>query len=334
MFELRINIDEIAYEEVVGPRVYKNSNKRYVIVDKDIISDGVGVCFALDEKNSRGTDVLVKNIINGKYVGVQLRKQNTTNPKIKSNLTVWKIELNKQGNVAELRCGNLRKPIVIARNVQLSERSAMPKLMNQTKAFHGLTADINDSSNEDPLHVAERDFEKKIMYIIKVDQPSEGGKIKAVDENGNDLKKSFGFDVAHEGEKVLLKANLKEGYKITKAYNGLGEKTPILKDKNENYYIIVPKGGGVYLTVELEYTTQNYYAGSDDDSELSLHNLKAPGNVNPETSYLHYSEKSSGIPKTGDNRQILPWLALSIVSVGSLATSKIFNKKNSFKKSQ
>lgn len=94
-------------------------------------------------------------------------------------------------------------------------------------------------------------FEKKIMYIIKIEQPAAGGTIQAVDETGNALSKSFGFDVAHEGEKVLLKANLAKGYKILAAYNGLSEKMPLLKDENGNYYITVPKGGGVYLNVEL-----------------------------------------------------------------------------------
>jgi len=91
------------------------------------------------------------------------------------------------------------------------------------------------------------------MYIAKVEQPSKGGTLKAVDPNGSDLSKSYDFPVAHEGDKVILKANLQSGWKIKAAYNGKGaNKQQLSKDKNGNYYIIVPKGGGINLSADLE----------------------------------------------------------------------------------
>ena len=55
-------------------------------------------------------------------------------------------------------------------------------------------------------------FEKHIIYIAKVEQPSKGGTLKAVDPNGSDLPKNYDFPVAHESEKVILKANLQSGF--------------------------------------------------------------------------------------------------------------------------
>ena len=91
------------------------------------------------------------------------------------------------------------------------------------------------------------------MYIAKVKQPSRGGTLKAVDADGKALPTSYGFPVAHEGEKVILKANLQSGWKIKAAYNGDGaNKQKLSKDENGNYYIIVPKGGGICLSADLE----------------------------------------------------------------------------------
>ena len=95
----------------------------------------------------------------------------------------------------------------------------------------------------------DRDFEKKINYIIKTEKPA-GGNIKAMYANSKALSKSHGYDVAHEGEKVILKADA--GYQITAAYNGKDKKTALSKDANGDYYLVVPKGGGVYLSAKVK----------------------------------------------------------------------------------
>ena len=96
------------------------------------------------------------------------------------------------------------------------------------------------------------DFEATIKYIIKVEQPEAGATLTATDADGAALATSHGYDVALEGEKVLLKVELEPGYKLTGAFNGDGEKTALLQDADGNWYVEVPKGGGVYLSVELE----------------------------------------------------------------------------------
>ena len=92
---------------------------------------------------------------------------------------------------------------------------------------------------------AAKAVEKNILYIIKVEQPKAGGNLKAVNEAGERV------EVALEGEKVLLKVDVKSGYKLNGAYNGKGEKLPLVKDATGNYYVVVERGGGVYLSASI-----------------------------------------------------------------------------------
>ena len=124
---------------------------------------------------------------------------------------------------------------------------------------------------------AAKNVEKAIKYIIKFEQPDEGATLSVTDSAKKKLAKSHGFEVAHETERVLLKVDLKAGYKILGAYNGKGEKTELLMDNEGNYYIDVPKGGGVYLTVDLELEEEP----EDDDTEQEEEPVDPPVDPNP-----------------------------------------------------
>jgi len=202
--------------------------KSEILVHGNVFSDGIGI--GLDTLGEdTDINILVENEIQAKSAGVLIRKSRyakeniTTMPK----LTVWKIQVNDKGNVVE---------------AQATTRD-LPDVGGAPEADNTLASD----------------FEKQIMYIVTVEQPGENGTIKAVDKDGNALSQSYGFDVAHEGDKIILAADLDEGYEIAAAYNGVDEKEELSKDEDGNYYIIVPKGGGVYLSVELgkiEYTVK------------------------------------------------------------------------------
>ena len=99
-------------------------------------------------------------------------------------------------------------------------------------------------------HGIPADAASQIKYIIKIEQPQAGGSLTALDGLKAGLAQSNGFDVAHAGDKVYLSIALEAGYHISGAYNGLGEKVQLLLDEG-GYYVIVPEGGGVYLTAEL-----------------------------------------------------------------------------------
>ena len=146
------------------------------------------------------------------------------------SVTVWQAELNGDGAVVGTYDYSYDKEFYANSPEDLAE---VEKREAESKA---IAADI----------------EKNINYIILVEQPAAGGTLSATDKDGAALAKSHERDVAKEGDKVLLKVSPNDGYELTGAYNGKGEKTALLKDEAGNFYIIVPKGGGVYLTAILE----------------------------------------------------------------------------------
>ena len=98
-----------------------------------------------------------------------------------------------------------------------------------------------------------RAFEQKqVFYIIKVEQPEAGATLTAVKQDGSALDKRDGFDVANEDDTVLMKVDLQEGYRLSGVYSDLGQSVEMLQDAAGNYYVVVPKGGAVYLSAMLE----------------------------------------------------------------------------------
>lgn len=87
-------------------------------------------------------------------------------------------------------------------------------------------------------------FLDKINYIIKF---SDNVTLKK--SNGQELNKSHGYLVAREREKIIIGTN-QNGKYIVKAYNNGEAITDV--DENENFYINVKRGGGVFLTVETD----------------------------------------------------------------------------------
>ena len=184
-------------------------------------AESAGIGFGSFSENDKA-DIIVDGTISGGDAGVLL-DPGTFDPGENLNLTVWKIELNETGNVAE----------------QLY-----------------VSQEVKDYYASDGMYIKDVDvkaFEKRIMYIIKHDQLTEGGTISFSDANGNALKMSHGYLVANEGDIVLLKTDMQEGYKISGAYSVAdGNKLELLRNDNGDYYTIVPKGGGVYITATAE----------------------------------------------------------------------------------
>ena len=90
------------------------------------------------------------------------------------------------------------------------------------------------------------DVEKEIQYIIRLEQPQAGGSIYT--EGTFEYE---GYTVAHENDTVILKVNVLPGYDIVDAFNGTDVKVSLMKDANGQYYLVVPRGGAVLLSVKL-----------------------------------------------------------------------------------
>ena len=93
---------------------------------------------------------------------------------------------------------------------------------------------------------ANQNVEMNIKYIVKIAPDSED-KITVEDEDGEELQTSHDFWVQKQGQKVYLKA--KDGYELTAAYNGKDKQTSLEQDENGRFFLSVPKGGAVWLSV-------------------------------------------------------------------------------------
>ncbi len=97
--------------------------------------------------------------------------------------------------------------------------------------------------------------QKQVQYIIKT-KPTENATITATDVSGNPLATVAGvggkfLEFAHEGDKVFLKIDVKEGYQLDAVYGDEDQKLELIKDSNGNYYTVIPKNGGVIFSVKL-----------------------------------------------------------------------------------
>ena len=111
------------------------------------------------------------------------------------------------------------------------------------------------SSEDDNVFVEDKDLETKIDYIIKLDQPTQGNILSLSGTTEKSIKigdKSYSYSVANwtdgDGTKVYLKAA--EGWVITGGYSDKEKSAPLLHDDG-GWYVIVPNGGGVYLTAQV-----------------------------------------------------------------------------------
>lgn len=93
---------------------------------------------------------------------------------------------------------------------------------------------------------------KNVNYIVFVENLLEGVTLSAFKADGSDLNTSHDYDVAREGDKIIVKVDLDPGCQLKGVYNGWSELIPLEKDANGNYYIVVPRGGGIYLSAALE----------------------------------------------------------------------------------
>ena len=136
-------------------------------------------------------------------------------------LTVWKVELDKDGH------------------------AVTPETVVRDQVPAAVTDEEIAERNADYAAVAEK-AEQNILYIIKLEQPKAGGTLSL-----SGTTKSGDFDVAKEGESVYLLVTVAEGYQLDGAYNGDGTRVELRRDDDGNYFLVVPRGGGVYLTADL-----------------------------------------------------------------------------------
>ena len=125
---------------------------------------------------------------------------------------------------------------------------------NLTMTVWELTADQDgdyvkreefDETTDSRKLVADREAEKAIQYIIRIDASQENMIHTAGTTNYQ------GRDVAREGDIIVLKIDVPQGLMIDEVY-GDQNKNELIKDGDGNYFMIVPRGGGVLFSVTLK----------------------------------------------------------------------------------
>ena len=109
----------------------------------------------------------------------------------------------------------------------------------------------HDYTGEEGITIYEqdRDAEQEIQYIIRIAQPEYISTAGTTNYNG--------YEVAREGDIVYVYLNIPSGYEVNQVYMDDGQTVPVLKDAAGNYYLAVPWGGGVLLSLKMRRRQAN-----------------------------------------------------------------------------
>ena len=195
-----------------------------VVVDGDVICTNIGVQISATGENS-SADVVINGTVSGD-IAVLLYQYGETNGD--TNLTAWKLEANEDGK------------LVIASGSSYYDEELTyewdPALSDEEN--EAAADEFFAAAYQAKAEAAAAEFEANINYIIRVD-------------NDNTALAGTtqiqGYDTAKEGETVTVKAAA--GYRVVAATNN---GAALLQDADGNYFLVVPKGGGVSLSVLTE----------------------------------------------------------------------------------
>ena len=182
-----------------------NKGSTRVVIGGDVISDGNGV--ELTAAGEEKTDLIIDGSVVATGGSSVVIKDDDTVLGDKLTLTVWEMTPDRDGDYVKRET-------------------------------------IDDKTDSKKL-VADREAEKAIQYIIRIDD-SQQNMIRA--DGTRDYQ---GHTVANEGDIIVLKIDVPAGQMIDEVY-GDQNKTSLIKDASGNYYMIVPHGGGVLFSVTLK----------------------------------------------------------------------------------
>lgn len=109
-----------------------------------------------------------------------------------------------------------------------------------------VTLNGGDQATSEQKAIAEK-VEKSINYILKIDSKYTDN----VSFTGENVKKINNLDTAHADDRVAIKLDRLDGFRVKNVYTDEAKTTLEVGDDG-NYYLIVPSGGGVLVSLELE----------------------------------------------------------------------------------
>ena len=244
--------DVYAYgeESATGIQTYNDGGIVTVAVLGDVVSEDTGI--VMDGEGESTTDVFVGGDVTAEGTAVSIDVENDT---AAMNLLI-------DGSVSGEHSIVLTEQTVTD-NLTLTVWEVVP----------------NEAGNliereTDNGYEADEEAEKQMQYIIRVD--------------GNNLSTEGtteyeGYDVAHEGDTVILKVNVPAGYVLSGAFNGTDTKVTLEKNADGQYYLVVPRGGAVLLSVTMYKSEEakkkditNAVSAAAGDEAVSVEVVKDP----------------------------------------------------------
>ncbi len=211
-----------------GVAMFSEGGENTVKTGGDVKGSYAGI--VIGTKNNGKNNILVEGTVSGGKYGIVIDGEGDSAP---GTITVWKVEKAPDGHVA-------------------------------------MKLDSNDPSNEVYTEVPE--IEEKIQYIIKIEQPRAGATLTATRADGSALATVTGvaeepWQWAYEGDKVLLKIDVDSDYTVDAVYGDKGQEYKLVKDGCGNYYIEVPRGGGVYFSAVLSRNSSGEEADNSNPDQ-------------------------------------------------------------------
>ena len=221
----KVSVDGNVTSDSTGVFINHLSGKTIVSVGESVNADHAGI--ELYEVASDGNvDIFVQDTISGGDIGILMDK--TTISPENVSITTWKIDTKTVDGEEH--------------TVALDDGSG------------GLTTD----------EIYTNWLEINVAYLIKV-EPTQESMITVEGDAIPDPKEKdhgTGLKVAYWGDDVIMKVNVPSGYKLTGAYGDKEKKLSLMQDASGNYYLTVPNGGGIWLSVGLEKLSSDDGGGS------------------------------------------------------------------------
>ena len=242
-------------EELLTVRTGENGEvqKTYVHVDGDtlVYYDENGKVIEVDKKVEKSSDtrIEVTGNVTAPETGVFL---NVINDKAKVDVIVDGTVNGESQSVLLARDTVTDNLTLTVWEVKPNEKGNLVERMTYMEETEG---------NVIQHYGADEALEKSIQYIIRI-EPTQTNNISTAGTTDYE-----GYHVAKEGETVTLKLNVPAGYRVVNAFNGTTEKVQLLQDANGEYYLVVPRGGGVMLSVQLARIPRPTPPDPDPDPE-------------------------------------------------------------------
>lgn len=195
-----------------------------------VIAGDIGLRLMLD--GGTAADILVEEDVASGRVGVKMYANDTVKLIVLGTIRAAEAPIlvgtsGMAGGVNDKRQGILAWRII-------------PTASGHTVMLEGKETDsVTESDSTEVL-------EKAIRYIIRTEE-SDRAAFTLKKGDGEEIRYSFGYPVACEGERVLVEVQAADGYTVTGVMNGEDEKVPLEKDENGNWYFDMPRGGGISL---------------------------------------------------------------------------------------